>query len=92
MRSCRLSSWAARRSAGICWARANARRSEVRITYGMTGASGGCVYDGEPMPGMTVRAVKARMAVPAGVQRATDADDALLGRGSVLQGGAVTVG
>jgi len=30
---------------------------KVRITYGMTETSGGCVYDGEPMPGMTVRAV-----------------------------------
>lgn len=30
---------------------------KVRTTYGMTETSGGCVYDGEPMPGVTVRAV-----------------------------------
>ena len=30
---------------------------KVRTTYGMTETSGGCVYDGEPMPGVTIRAV-----------------------------------
>ena len=29
----------------------------MRTTYGMTETSGGCVYDGEPMPGVTIRAV-----------------------------------
>ena len=29
----------------------------MRVTYGMTETAGGCVYDGEPMPGITVRAV-----------------------------------
>ena len=30
---------------------------KVRITYGMTETAGGCVYDGKPLPGTSVRAV-----------------------------------
>lgn len=38
-------------------ARATEAGLKVRLTYGMTETAGGCVYDGKPLPGTSVRAV-----------------------------------